>query len=104
MIMRVVMLMVVIMVMAMAVVLRCRHINDVAMPDAPLGDDMVSEGLHLRAAAFEHGDLKAALVIEMHVERGLRQIMVVVEALRQALGQLAGVMVVDIDQRRNAVA
>jgi hypothetical protein len=42
MIVRMVMLMVVIMVMAAAVVLRCRHINDVAVPDAPFGDDMVS--------------------------------------------------------------
>ncbi len=51
MIMRVVILMVVIKVMAMSGVLRRGHLNHMAVADAALGDDVVGEGLHLRAAA-----------------------------------------------------
>ena len=43
------------------------HIDDVSMPDAALGNDVVCERLHLQAAAFEHRHLQAAFVIEMHV-------------------------------------
>ena len=48
-----------------------RHIDDVAMPDAPFGDDMVGKRLHLRAAAFEHGHLQAAFMVEVHMQRRL---------------------------------
>ena len=81
-----------------------RHVDDVTMPDAALGDDMVGKRLHLRAAALEHGHLQAAFMIEVHMQRRLRQVVMVVKLLGQALGQVAGVMIVNVDQRGDAVA
>ena len=40
--------------------------------------------------------------IQMHVQRRLRQVVMVVKPLGQALGQFAGVVVVDVDQRGDA--
>src|SRR5882757_5272455 len=64
-----------------------RHIDDVTMPDAAFGDDSVGKRLHLRAAASEHGHLQAAFMIEMHMQRRLRQVVMVVKLLGQAFGQ-----------------
>ncbi len=63
-----------------------RHIDDVAVAHAALGDDMIGEGLHLGALALEHRYLHAILLVEMHVQRRLRQIVMVMEFLCQALG------------------
>ena len=81
-----------------------RHIDDMAVAHAALGDHLVGERLHLGAAALQHRHLETAFLVEMHVQRGLRQIVVVVEFLGETLGQFAGVMVVHIDQRGDAVA
>jgi hypothetical protein len=95
--------------MRMSVVIRMRRavarrdIDDVAVPHAALGDDVIGERLHLRALALQHRHLEAALVVEVHVERRLRQVVMVVEFLRQALGKVARMMVVDIDQRGDAM-
>jgi hypothetical protein len=59
--------------------------------------------LHIRSAAFEHRHLHAAFLVEMHVQRRLREIVVIVEFLRESFGQIARVVVLDIDQRRDAM-
>ncbi len=81
-----------------------RHVGDVAVAHAALRDNMISECLHLGAPAFEHGHLKTTVVIEMDMERCLRKAVMRVEILGQAFGQLARRMVVDIAERRNAIA
>ena len=48
--------------------------------------------------------LKTAVVIEMDMQRRLRKARMRVEILGQALGQFAGRMIVDIAQRRDAMA
>ena len=48
-----------------------RQIDHVAVAYAALGDDVVGEFLHIGAAALEHGDFEAVVVIEMHVQRRL---------------------------------
>ena len=63
-----------------------RHIDDMAVAHAAFGDHLVGERLDLGAAALEHGDFEAACLIEMDVQRCLRQIVMVVETLRQPLG------------------
>ena len=73
-----------------------------AVAHAALGDDVVGELLHVGAAALEHGDLDAAFVIEMHVQRRMRQIVAVVKVAGQPLGQFARLVVVQVDQRRDA--
>src|ERR1700722_9605136 len=77
-----------------------RHEYDVAMAHAPLGNHMVSECLHIRTAALQHGYFEAAFMADMNVKRRLRQVMVIVEFLRQALGQFARLVIVDIAQGR----
>src|SRR6202035_615758 len=66
-----------------------RQIDDVAVAHAALGNDAVGELLHVGAAALEYGDLHAAFVVEMHVQRRLRQIVAVVEVAGETLGQFA---------------
>ena len=53
-----------------------RHVGDVAVAHAALGDDVIGERLHLVAPAFEHRDFEAAVVVEMHVQRRLRETVV----------------------------
>src|SRR5258708_18891911 len=81
-----------------------RHVCDMAVAYAALGDDVIRECLHLGAPASEHSDLKTAVVIEMDMERCLRKAMMRVEILGQALGQLARGVVVDIAQGGDAIA
>src|SRR6476620_12293463 len=68
-------------------VLGRRDIDNVAVADSALGDDVIGERLHLAAVALQHGDLEAALLVEMYVQRRLRQVVLVVESLRQPLRQ-----------------
>ena len=59
-----------------------RHVDHVAVAHAALGDYVIGERLHFRAAAFEHRHLEAACFIKMHVQRRLRQVVMIVEFLR----------------------
>ena len=81
-----------------------RHVGDVAVAHAALRNNMIRKCLHLGAPALKHSHLKTTVVIEMDMERCLRKAMMCVEILGQALGQLARRVVVDIAQRRNAIA
>jgi hypothetical protein len=73
------------------------------VPDAALRDDMVSNMPHLRLRAAEDGHLHAAPVIEMHVHRGVRELMMVMEQIGQSLRHFARIVVIDIDQCGYAV-
>ena len=66
-----------------------RQIDHVAVAHAALGNDVVGELLHVGAEALEHRDFHAAFVVEVHVQRRLRQIVTVVEVAGEALGQIA---------------
>jgi hypothetical protein len=79
-----------------------RQIDHVAVAHAALGDDVVGEFLHFGAAALEHGDFHAALVVEMHVQRRVGEIVPGVKVAGEPLGQLALLMIVDVDQRGDA--
>ena len=68
---------------------RRRHINDVAVAHVALGDHAIGERLHILAEALQHGDLHAIVLVEMHMHRRLREIVVLVEARGEALGQFA---------------
>src|SRR5262245_4350917 len=81
-----------------------RHHDDAAVAHTALGDHVLGEVLDRAGLALEHGHLHAAVVVEVDVERGQRQLVVVVERLGQPLGQLAGGVIVDVDHGRHAVA
>jgi hypothetical protein len=67
-----------------------------------LGDDVVGKFLNFHAFAFQHGDLHATFVVKVHMERRLREIMPVMKVARESLGQVARLVVVDVDQSGNA--
>ena len=74
------------------------------MAHAALGDHVLGEMLHLVGLAAQDGHLHAAVMVEMGVHRGERQLVMVVEGVGQPLGELPRVVVVDIDQRGHAIA
>jgi hypothetical protein len=56
----------------------------VSEADAALGDHAVGKGLYLVDLAFQHGDLKAIMSVDMDMKRRNRKIMVVVLRRRQS--------------------
>lgn len=73
------------------------------MANAALGNDVIGESPHLGALAPQHRDLKAALAIDVYVKCSLRQIVMLMKFLRQALRQFARGMVKNIADGRDAV-
>ena len=63
-----------------------RHHHDMAVANAAFGDDVIGEGLHLAAAALQHRDLETGIVIDMDVQRRLREIVVLVKSLVSRFG------------------
>jgi hypothetical protein len=78
-----------------------RHEHNMSVADAPLGNDVLGERLHLGAGALQHGHLETAVMIEVNMQRRLGEAVVVVEVLGQPLRQLACGMIVDIRRSRS---
>src|SRR6187200_753393 len=55
-----------------------RHAHDLAVAYAALGDHVLAQMLDVVGLASEHGDLEAGVVVEMHVQRGKRQLVMLV--------------------------
>ena len=72
------------------------------MVHTSLGDDVVSKLLYVRAASFEYGDLHAAVVIKMHVQRRLREVVTLVVIAREAFRQFTLLVFIEVDERGNA--
>ena len=62
-----------------------RHEHHVTVTHTALGDNVVSKRLDLGTAPLQHGHFETAIVADMHVQRGLRKMMMVMEFLCQAL-------------------
>lgn len=62
-----------------------RHAHKLAVADAALGDDMLAEMLHIVAFPPEHCHFEACVVVEMNVQRGKRELVMIVIGIRQAL-------------------
>ena len=73
-----------------------RHEYNVPVTHAALSNDMVGKRFHFGTRSLQYRNLKAAVRIEMDVQRRLGKAMVVVEVLRQSLRQLARCVVIDI--------
>lgn len=54
--------------------------------------------------APQHRDLQTPFLIDMHVQDGLREVAVRVELLGQSLRQFTRGMIIDVTDRRDAVA
>ena len=48
------------------------------VPHASLGDNVIGKMLHIAHVTFQHGDFQAIVVIDMHMQRGNREIVVMV--------------------------
>ena len=87
--------------------LRCKlggNHHDTTVTHAAFGNDAVGEPSHVGGTALQHRNFHAVLMIEVNVERRLRQIVTIVGRLHEPLGQIACCMVVDEDKRAHAVA
>ena len=73
------------------------------MADAAFGDDVLGEMPDVFAGTFQRRHLHAAVVVEMHMQRGQRQIVMAMIVLHQPLGEIARRMVVDINQGSDAL-
>ena len=58
-----------------------RHHHNMTVAHAALGDDVIGESPHIGPAPAQYGDLKAAIVIDMHVKPGLREIVALMKIL-----------------------
>src|SRR5215467_14024675 len=81
-----------------------RHHHDMAVTNTALGDDMVGKRLHLAAAPLQNRDLEAGIMVDVNVQRRLREVVVLMILVGQALRQFARGVIVDIAQRRDTVA
>ncbi len=81
-----------------------RHHHHAAVPHAALGDHVLRKMLDRAGLALEHGHFHATVVVEMDVQGGQRQFVVIVEGLGEALRQLAGSVIVNIHQGGDAIA
>ena len=55
------------------------QVHHLPVAHATFGDDVIGELLHVGAASLEHCHLHATVVIQMNVQRCLREIVVIVE-------------------------
>jgi len=72
-----------------------------AVRDASCPEELVSRGLQLVGAPAHDDHFEAMVVIEVNVHRGPNAVFELVLNVRQTLGELADVMVVDEGDRRH---
>ena len=78
------------------------QIDNLPMTHAAFGHDVVGKFLHVNTASFEDRHLHAALLVQMNVQRRLREVMVIVKVAGQPFRQLALLVIVNIDERGKA--
>src|SRR5215831_879748 len=78
-----------------------RQVDHVSMTHPAFGNNVVGNALHIRATPLKHGNFHATLLVEMHVQRRLCEVVVLVEIACEALRQFARSVVVNIDQSRH---
>lgn len=81
-----------------------RDDHELAVAHAALADDMAGEMLDLGLLALEQRDFEAADRVHMDVQRRDGHVSVAVVVVGELLRELARLVVVDIDQRRDAGA
>ena len=69
-----------------------------AVADAAFGDDVAGEVSDLVGRAFEDGDFEAGSFVEMEVHGGDGERVVGVEGVGETAGEVAGGVVVDVDE------
>ena len=77
------------------------QVDHVSVTYSAFGNNVVGKALHIGATSLKHGNFHATLLIEMHVQRRLSEVVVLVEVACEALRQFALSVVVNTDQRRH---
>jgi hypothetical protein len=72
-----------------------RHHHELPIANAALRDDVIGHVLHVIGSAFQHSDFKTGFDVQMHMQRGNRQVMMVMKFVREAIGQIAPAVVWD---------
>jgi len=80
-----------------------RNHDDTAVPHATLGNYLVGAFLNVGRAPLENRDLHAAVVVEMDVQRRLRQVVMMMHRADQAFCEVASRVVVNIDHGGNTI-
>ena len=78
--------------------------DKLAMPHPPLGDDLFGEMMDLVRSPTQQRNLHAARMIEVNLQGGDRQIVMMVMHVGKALGELPHGVIKDINKRRDAFA
>jgi hypothetical protein len=71
---------------------------------AAFSDQVVGKVLHVAVAAPQNSDFNARVVIQVNVHCRQRDFVMLMERIDEAIGQSARRMVVDVDQRADAIA
>lgn len=74
-----------------------------SVTDAAFGDDVVGEVLDVPARSLHRRDFEAGRIIQMDVHGRNRDVVVLMRTLDQPVRQIARGMIVNIDQRSDAV-
>ena len=78
-----------------------RQVDYVSMTYSALGYDVVGKPLYIGGNSLKHCNFHATVLIEMHVQRRLREVVVLVEIICEAFWQFTRFVVVNIDQSRH---
>ena len=81
-----------------------RDVHKLAMPYAPLGDDLLGKMIDLARPTAQQCDLHAARMVKMNLQSCNRQIMMVVMHVGKPLGEFPHSVIVDIDECGDAIA
>jgi hypothetical protein len=84
-------------------VIHAWQVDDLPVSHPSFSDDMVSEILHVFTGSLQNRDLHAAFVVQVDVQRGPREIMMIMKILCEALRQFTLVMVVDVNKSRETL-
>ena len=74
------------------------QVDDLAVSHSSFGDDVVGEILHVFTGSLQDRYLHAAFVVQVDMQRGPCQVVMIMKIACEALRQFALVMVVDVNE------
>jgi len=80
-----------------------RHKMEVAVTHAAPGDELVGKFLHTPQRPAQHAGLQAMIVVEMDMQGGHREIVMVMLRIGELPGKIPLVMIVNVGQDADAV-
>ena len=72
------------------------QVDDLTVSHPSFGDDVIGELLHVFTGSLQDRYLHAAFAVQVDVQRGSREIMMIMKIACEALRQFTLVMVIDV--------